>query len=467
LRLISAPVRDFCSSGAKFQPESLDHENLFFAPAIKIQYGLSHKRPFSRQKSFRREVILMRYRRTPGLVLLILYSGCLSLFLNIDVFPQANSDEKTKLKNFGKSLKKFGKKDNSKDNQNNSVADEETIRVKTNLVVNDVLVINQKGNFVLGLDQNDFLITEDGTPQRVSVFSFGENAELPRSIVLIIDYSGSQAPYIKNTIEGAKSLVDKLAPQDKMAIVTDDVKVLVGFTKDKDLLKRELDNLGKKAFSRHDGRSEQYTALIAALNEMFSEEDIRPIVILQSDGDELLALKTDNILPDSFYKSLGISRKDYSFEDVYALVGRSRATIYSIIPGFRFIGLSREEQLAKTEFMLNEFIKTRNEIFEKPYEPETHPRYFLIAWSNWYLKQQLALSEIAELSGGYTDYIENPEGAENVYSNIFKMIDNRYAIGYYSTNEERNGKRRNVKIEVKGHPEYTVIGRKSFFAPEQ
>lgn len=50
---------------------------------------------------------------------------------------------------------------------------------------------------------------------------------VPRTIVLIIDYSGSQLPFIKNSVAAAKVLVDKLGPKDLMAIVTDDVELLL------------------------------------------------------------------------------------------------------------------------------------------------------------------------------------------------------------------------------------------------
>lgn len=87
----------------------------------------------------------------------------------------------------------------------------------------------------------------------------------------------------------------------------------------------------------------------------------------------------------------------------------------------------------------------------------------LIRKSDWHLKWQLALFEIAKLSGGYADFLERPEDAETVYSNIFTVINNRYVIGYYPTNQKRDGKRREVKIEVRGRPEYIVTGRKAYF----
>ena len=381
---------------------------------------------------------------------------------------QPASQEKPKLKEFGSSLRKFGKKEkeNSKALKEQSDIDgEETIRIKTDLVVNDVLVVNQKGNVVLGLEQSDFVVTEDGVPQRVSMFSSGGYAAIPRSIVLLIDYSGSQMLFIKNSIEAAKTLVDKLAPQDRMAIVTADVELLVDFTKDKALLKKELDDLREKSFKHKFGRSEQYTALVATLNEMFDEEDIRPIVIFQTDGDELFSLKGSEKMFPSPYRRMpgGMPLKNYSLEDVYALISKSRATIYSVIPAFRFIGLSQEELLAKAQAILNEELREYDEKSGVSHKPRKTPRELLIRRTNWVLRMQQALFEIAKLSGGHTDFLERPEDAENVYANIFTVINNRYVIGYYPTNKERDGKRRSVKIEVRNHPEYMIIGRKAYF----
>jgi len=60
-----------------------------------------------------------------------------------------------------------------------------------------------------------------------------------------------------------------------MAIVTDDVALLVDFTRDKTKLKQALDSLVKKSEARQFGRSSQFSALMATVREMFTEEDIR------------------------------------------------------------------------------------------------------------------------------------------------------------------------------------------------
>ena len=47
---------------------------------------------------------------------------------------------------------------------------------------------------------------------------------------------------------------------------------------------------------------------------------------------------------------------------------------------------------------------------------------------------------------------------------LSETADRRYIIGYYPTNRTRDGKRRKVSIEVRGHPEYVVWGKKAYFA---
>jgi hypothetical protein len=89
---------------------------------------------------------------------------------------------------------------------------------------------------------------------------------------------------------------------------------------------------------------------------------------------------------------------------------------------------------------------------------------------NWEIegavKVQSALAELASLTGGWTAFLEKPEQANEIYSRIFTDINQRYILGYYPTDKKRDGKRRMIDIQVKGHPEYQILGRLSYFAPK-
>lgn len=393
-------------------------------------------------------------------VLFIFLVGNFCLTLTPFIFPQSKSKENDRKKSFGKSLKNYGKKNKNSKNKPQTVGEaaEEEIRVEINLVANDILVINQKGNAVLGLKKEDFIVTEDGVRQEIDFFSFGNNQTTPRSIVLILDYSGNLPHYISNSIDAAKLLVEKLSPQDKMAIVTDGVKLVSDFTNDKSLLLSVLNGLKKKRFLSSDGgRGESYSALLAVLNEMFDEKTLRPIVIFQTSGGELFLLKPIEPIIGKYYKE-----RDFSFNDIESAVEKSRAIVYSIIPGIQVIGVSAEEQERRIKEMLK--ITAKNVWNGKKYNEN-----YIANYLEWQKKEipatQAAAYKIAQLTGGYTEFLARPEDAETVYSSIFQVIENRYVIGYYPKNEARDGKRRNVKIEVKGRPEYIVMGRKSYFAP--
>jgi len=419
--------------------------------------------------------------------------------------------EKQKPKDFGSSLKKLKwdpekneTGENAGGDENRNSGEDDVIRIETSLVACDLLVVDRQGHTVRGLNASDFAISEDGIPQKVGHFLLGDNAKVPRSIVLIIDYSGSQSPYIRNSVESAKLLVDKLGALDRMAIVTDDVEMLVDFTNDKAILKKKLDSLvarnkGKKSFlgiggtRRQFGRSAQYSALMATLKEAFDDKDQRPIIVFQTDGDEALYLRNSIITPtvppnlplelraearEEVEQRLRLQREgttEFSLDDVYRAVEKSRATIYTVVPGFRLIGLTPVQQMERVkadddrriaEWLAMEGPKMREAFKAREEERQKKTPIEVLRYrTEENVKVQAALAEVAVLSGGWTEFLEAPSQAEAIYSRIFSDINQRYIVGYYPANKKRDGKRRKIDFEVKGHPEYTILGRRSYYAP--
>jgi VWFA-related protein len=377
--------------------------------------------------------------------------------------PRPAVEEEPRLKYFGSSLKANKEKADQKPKRGNGDEDD-VVRVDTDLVVCDVLVLDKEGNTLEALSKEDFVVKEDDKPQEVGSFSRGDAKTMGRSIVLIIDYSGSQLPYIKTSIEAAKMLVDKLNTTDRMAIVTDDVKLLVDFTSDKELLKAKLESLKTSALSGNLGRSDQYDALMATLKELFNEEDRRPIIIFQTDGDQL-----DGVQPHT-RSSPYIVRRILTLAEMATAAEKARATIYSIIPGVRLIGLSEGEQLEKMRADWQNRYEASAQVRRQNNLPALSRTAlddeFLSRQVTTWLRLQLALAAIAKDTGGWTDYLEQPEQANEVYARILSDMNRRYIVGYYPTNRTRDGKRRTVSIEVRGHPEYVILGRKTYFSRE-
>ena len=427
-------------------------------------------------------------------------------------FPQAPRREKPKLKDFGSSLRKL-KWDPEKNQAVNTTlpgshgsSDEDVISIETSLVVCDVLVTDKQGRPQRNLKQTDFAIAEDGVPQQVGIFTLGDSVNLSRSIVLIIDYSQSQFPYIAESIEAAKILIDKLGPYDQMAIVTDDVELLVNFTTNKRELKRALDSLieknrGSKGVlgmgrrRRQFGRSAQFSALLATLNEAFDSEDETPVIVLQTDGDQIEYLRNSIIhyeVPPGLSPELRaeiqeeIEEKkrfqragmtEFSLDDVYRAVEKSRATIYTIIPRLSLIGLPEDEQIrrlsAEDQKEVSTWIEATSSAKLKTIlqqrQDERQEKFTKEIWEarlDHELKIQQALIDVAKLSGGWADFLETGSQPAQIYNRIVQDLNQRYIIGYYPTNKEHDGKRRRISVTVKGHPDFVITGRTSYYAPD-
>jgi VWFA-related protein len=422
---------------------------------------------------------------------LAVHSRCikaLALLLAVCAAVLAQDKERPKLKDFGSSLKRTRwdpekqqavvakPKSNSKDE-----SDLDVVKVETSLVSTDVLVYNARGNSVEGLTENDFLISEDGAPQKLGIFSLGTNVNVARTIVLIIDYSASQLPFMETSITAAKSMVEKLGPLDRMAIVDDDVEMIQDFTADKKKLKDKLESLRKRnsEWIPRFGKSKQYSALFATLNEAFDNDDKRPIVIFQTDGDQLGLLRnspTASIEPPDASRSqvaqkyLKENLTSFSLEDIYRAAEKSRVTIYTVLPGFRIIGLSRDEQLKQLNIEWEQRLQgmTRRAgnrsvpdyLRQRLSQPEVleHQRQESVL-------VQTALASVAIESGGWLMFLERPEQADETYSLILSDINRRYLVGYYPTNKAHDGKRRQIAVTIRDHPEYKVVGRKWYYAP--
>jgi hypothetical protein len=75
--------------------------------------------------------------------------------------------------------------------------------------------------------------------------------------------------------------------------------------------------------------------------------------------------------------------------------------------------------------------------------------------------------EIAKHAGAWAEFLERPDQADEIYTRVLTDIDRRYVLGYYPSNRTRDGKRRKVSVEVRGHPEYLVWGQKTYFARQE
>src|SRR6516164_340767 len=106
------------------------------------------------------------------------------------------------------------------------------IRVNVNLVLVDATVKNKAGQIMVDLKQENFELHEDGTPQKIEIFS---RDEIPLDVVLVLDLSDSIGPFLVPLRQAANIALSALKPEDQVALFTfsTEAQMRVPFTLDK------------------------------------------------------------------------------------------------------------------------------------------------------------------------------------------------------------------------------------------
>jgi hypothetical protein len=77
------------------------------------------------------------------------------------------------------------------------------------------------------------------------------------------------------------------------------------------------------------------------------------------------------------------------------------------------------------------------------------------------------LQKFADLSGGRALLPQDVSELAGEFQRVVEDLRRRYAIGYTSTNGERNGQWRHVEIRLKSAPHVTVRSTAGYNAPER
>jgi len=114
---------------------------------------------------------------------------------------------------------------------------DDTIRLESDLVAVDALVTDKDGNYVRNLAAEDFVLYEDGVPQKLDFFGTDEKADLtrPLAVVFALDISGSIQPEeIIKQRDAAESFVRLVRPESLFAVLAFNyqIRLLQDFTSD-------------------------------------------------------------------------------------------------------------------------------------------------------------------------------------------------------------------------------------------
>jgi VWFA-related protein len=72
--------------------------------------------------------------------------------------------------------------------------------------------------------------------------------------------------------------------------------------------------------------------------------------------------------------------------------------------------------------------------------------------------------KIADDTGGRVIYVRSEKHIEEAFDQISEELRSQYTLGYYPTNNSRDGKFRKIKLDVDNH-DFKVLARKGYYAP--
>jgi Ca-activated chloride channel family protein len=154
-----------------------------------------------------------------------------------------------------------------------------TLNVNVDLRLLHVSVQDERGQIIKGLKKDDFAVFEDKVQQDLSLF---REEDVPVSMGLVIDNSGSMRTKRERVNKAAMTFVKTSNPQDEIFLINfnDQVYIDQDFTKNQDDLKDVLDTLDAR------GGTSLYDAIYLSLEHIREGKEDKKVLLLISDGED-------------------------------------------------------------------------------------------------------------------------------------------------------------------------------------
>lgn len=134
-----------------------------------------------------------------------------------------------------------------------------TIAVKVKVVNVLATVRDKHGQVISNLNQSDFNLEEDGRPQTIRYFA--NEADLPLTLGLLVDTSGSQRRVLDQERSASRSFVTRMVREDRdkafLIHFDREVELLQDLTSSHEKLEAALDNLETPQFNRGNSGAQQ------------------------------------------------------------------------------------------------------------------------------------------------------------------------------------------------------------------
>jgi VWFA-related protein len=270
-----------------------------------------------------------------------------------------------------------------------------TFSSKVNVVALLATVHDRDGRVVKNLTPDDFVLLEDGKPQKIRYFS--QEADLPLTVGLLVDTSRSQTGVLDQERRASNAFLDEVLRADKdqafVAHFDKRVETLQGLTSSRSDLSSALNQLSIPG---------EYATLIYSAVREASENVMRA-----QTGRKAFILLTD-----------GVAFKDpISLETAIEFAQRADTMVYSI----RF-----------SDHHVQFYRPVRAAIFAAASE-----------------RGKQGLHRMAEETGGVSYEVTKSQSIEAIYSQIEEALRNQYSVGYTPGRLEADGKYHKIKLTAK------------------
>jgi VWFA-related protein len=277
------------------------------------------------------------------------------------------------------------------------------IIVPTDLVALHATVTDDRGQFVPDLKSENFRVFEDKIEQKISVFS---RSDIPVTMGLVIDNSGSMREKRAQVNEAALTFVKTSNPQDEAFVVNFNDEYYLDTNEDFTSDTTELN----EALSRIDtrGSTALYDAIVGSLDHLKKGHKDKKVLLVITDGDDDASRLT--------------------LEQTLKAAEQNDAAIYTI-------GVFSADDLKNSKKMVRHSKKV--------------------------------LEEIADATGGMSYFPESLDEVVPVCTQVARDIRNQYTLGYYPSNTARDGSFRAVQVELippKGRGKMAVRTRAGYYA---
>jgi Ca-activated chloride channel family protein len=350
------------------------------------------------------------YQVRSGLVILL--SVCLTLLLssvpaaaqdsspsgdNLAAKGDSKPNDEAKSKDAAKP-----KEDVRKDTPGFALKPSNGLHMDVDLALINVTVTDPYNRLVTGLDPDNFRVYEDNIEQEVVTFS---SEDVPISIGVIFDFSGSMANKIGKAREAALQFFKTANPQDEFFLVSfnERAELTSSFTNSiEDLQSRMMLTAPK-------GRTALLDAIYLGLSQMRGAHNGKRALLILSDG--------------------GDNHSRYNESDIKRLVKEADTQLYAI--------------------GIFDPLGYRNRTPEELNGPSL-------------------LGEVTEMTGGRVFAVENLNELPDIASKIGMELRNQYVLGYRPSNKAHDARWRKIKIKLrapKGLPPLNVYSKTGYYAP--